>query len=509
MSLDHPLCLVTGASGYIGGRLVPELLAAGHSVRCLARTPEKLAGRPWIDQVETARADVNDPGLLAEAMRGVEVAYYLVHSIGGKDFVATDRHAARMFAEQARAAGVRRIVYLGGLTPRDIPEDELSPHLRSRAEVGRLLLDSGVPTAVLRAAVVIGSGSASFEMLRQLTERLPAMVTPRWVRTRVQPIAVRDVLRLLVACASLPPDVNRTFDIGGPDVVTYEHMMRCYAQQAGLRRRRIVPVPVLTPRLSGLWVGLVTPIPGRLARPLAESLRYEVVVREHDIERYAPDPPGGPLGFETALHLALRASREAEENVPEDGASPSDPLSADPDWAGGSYYADRRERLVAASQEAVWKAVAAIGGEHGMYSAPLAWAARGWIDLLLGGPGVRGGRRGPGPLNVGDRLDFWRVEEIARPRLLRLRAEMRLPGRAWLELAVDPAPGDRALYRQRAVFRPRGLSGHLYWWAVSPFHAVVFRGMVRNIAATAETQERAARAAAGRPGGAEPTADAA
>ncbi|WP_052847386.1 SDR family oxidoreductase [Streptomyces avicenniae] len=507
MSLDHPLCLVTGASGYIGGRLVPELLAAGYPVRCLARTPGKLAGRPWIDRVETAQADVTDPDGLADALRGVEVAYYLVHSIGGgKDFEETDRRAATTFGEQARAAGVRRIVYLGGLTPQGVPAEELSPHLRSRAEVGRLLLASGVPTAVLRAAVVIGSGSASFEMLRQLTERLPAMVTPRWVRTRVQPIAVRDVLRLLVACATLPPDVNRTFDIGGPDVVTYEQMMRCYAEQAGLRRRLIVPVPVLTPRLSGLWVGLVTPVPGKLARPLAESLRHEVVVREQDIERYAPQPPGGSLGFDAALHLALRPSREAEATVP--GGAASDPQDADPRWSGGSHYQDRRHRCVNASQDAVWRVVAAIGGEHGMYSAPLAWAARGWIDMLLGGPGVRGGRRGAGPLRVGDRLDFWRVEEIAPPRLLRLRAEMRLPGRAWLELAVEPAPGDRALYRQRAVFRPRGTAGHLYWWAVSPFHAVVFRGMVRNIAATAEAQERAARAAAARARDAEPTTDA-
>ncbi|WP_143650396.1 NAD(P)H-binding protein, partial [Streptomyces tricolor] len=310
-------CLVTGATGYIGGRLLPELLAAGHRVRCLARSPGKLRDHPWAGAVEEVRGDVTDAAAVAEAMRDIDVAYYLVHTLGsGKDFEETDRRAARVFGQRAEAAGVRRIVYLGGLTPPGVPEERLSPHLRSRAEVGRILLASGVPTAVLRAAVIIGSGSASFEMLRYLTERLPVMVTPSWVRTRIQPIAVRDVLRLLVGGAGLPDGVNRTFDIGGPDVLTYRDMMVRYARVAGLPRRLIVPVPVLTPGLSSHWVGLVTPVPASLARPLTESLRHEVVCREHDIDRYVPAPPGHPLGFDEAVRLALRQVRARVAGLP-------------------------------------------------------------------------------------------------------------------------------------------------------------------------------------------------
>ncbi|WP_432137784.1 MULTISPECIES: SDR family oxidoreductase [unclassified Streptomyces] len=492
-------CLVTGASGYIGGRLVPELLAAGYRVRCLARTPGKLRDHPWADRVDIVRGDVTDAAAMARAMDGVDVAYYLVHALGsGRDFEDTDRRAARTFGEQARRAGVRRIVYLGGLTPADVPEERLSPHLRSRAEVGRVLLDSGVPTAVLRAAVIIGSGSASFEMLRYLTERLPVMVTPRWVHTRIQPIAVRDVLRVLVGCAGLPSDVNRAFDIGGPEVMTYRQMMVRYAAVAGLPRRVILPIPVLTPGLSSHWVGLVTPVPASIARPLTESLRHEVVCRNQDIERYVPNPPGHPIGFDRAVALALRRVREAQVSTHWSSASlpgaPSDPLPTDPDWAGGSLYTDVREREAPVRPDALWRVIEGIGGENGWYSFPLAWAVRGWLDRLVGGVGLRRGRRDARRLRVGDSLDFWRVEEIERGRLLRLRAEMRLPGLAWLEMRVDDGPGG-VRYRQRALFHPHGLLGHLYWWGVSPFHAVVFGGMARNIVrAASRTQERPAPA---------------
>ncbi|WNI14576.1 SDR family oxidoreductase [Actinacidiphila sp. ITFR-21] len=496
-----PLCLVTGATGYIGGRLVPELLAAGHRVRCAARSPGKLRDHPWAAEVETVRADALDADSTARAMRGVDVAYYLVHGLGGgSNFERTDREAARVFAAQARAAGVRRIVYLGGLTPAAVPAERLSPHLRSRTEVGRVLLDSGVPTAVLRAAVIIGSGSASFEMLRYLTERLPVMVTPGWVRTRVQPVAVRDVLRYLVGSARLPAEVSRTFDIGGPDVVTYRDMMRRYAAVAGLNRRLIVPVPILTPALSSHWVGLVTPVPASIARPLAESLRHEVVCAEHDIARYVPDPPGAPVGLDRALTLALHRVRDAQVATRWSSASvpgvPSDPLPTDPDWAGGSLYCDVRELHVRVRPQALWQVVEGVGGEHGWYSFPLAWAVRGRLDRLVGGVGLRRGRRDARHLRVGDSLDFWRVEEIRPGRLLRLRAEMRLPGLAWLEMAVEPGdvPG-RAYYRQRALFHPRGLLGHAYWWGVSPFHAVVFGGMARNIAAAAVRRDLSAQPA--------------
>ncbi|MFJ9855738.1 SDR family oxidoreductase [Streptomyces sp. NPDC101150] len=492
-------CLVTGATGYIGGRLVPELLDAGYRVRCLARSPEKLRDHPWAGRAEVVRGDVTDAATVRPAMDGIDVAYYLVHALGaGSRFEETDRRAARIFGEQARAAGVRRIVYLGGLTPADVPEGELSPHLRSRAEVGHILLASGVPATVLRAAVIIGSGSASFEMLRYLTERLPVMVTPSWVRTRIQPIAVRDVLRYLVGAARMPDEVSRAFDIGGPDVVTYLDMMRHYAALSGLPRRLIVPVPVLTPRLSSYWVGLVTPVPQAIARPLTESLRYEVVCREHDIARYVPDRPGRPVPFPSALSLALQRVREAKVTTRWSSAAvpgaPSDPLPTDPDWAGGSLYTDRRELAVDASPDALWRVIEAIGGDNGWYSFPLAWAVRGWLDRLIGGVGLRRGRRDADRLRVGDSLDFWRVEEIEPGRLLRLRAEMRLPGLAWLEMRVEHGASGGARYRQRALFHPHGLLGHAYWWSVSPFHTVVFGGMARNIAQAATGARTGGRA---------------
>ncbi len=385
-------CLVTGVTGYIGGRLVPELLAAGHRVRCLARSPDRLRDQPWAGDVDVAAADVTRADSVAEAMRDIDVAYYLVHALGsGGDFEKTDRRAARIFGERARAAGVRRIVYLGGLTPVGVPERELSPHLRSRSEVGRILLDSGVPTTVLRAAVIIGSGSASFEMLRYLTERLPVMVTPRWVRTRIQPIAVRDVLRLLAGSAWMPADVNRAFDIGGPDVLTYRDMMIGYAEVAGLPHRVVLPVPVLTPRLSSLWVGLVTPVPTSIARPLTESLRHEVVCHENDIARYVPAPTGHPIGFDEAVRLALQRVRDAKVTTRWSSASlpgaPSDPLPTDPDWAGGSLYTDRRELTVDASPEALWRVIEASAGttagtpsrSPGRYGAGSTGWSAGWV----------------------------------------------------------------------------------------------------------------------------------
>lgn len=489
---DAPLCLVTGATGYIGGRLIPALLDEGYRVRAAVRDPSRIRDQPWADRVEAVRADVTDPASLPDAFTGVDVAYYLVHSLGSGDgFEEMDRGAAEAFGAAARRSGTKRLVYLGGLTP-DMDERELSPHLRSRTEVGRILRGSGVPTAELRAAVIIGSGSASFEMLRYLTERLPVMVTPRWVDNRVQPIAVRDVLRYLVRAARLPEDVNRTFDIGGPDVLTYREMMLRYAQVAELPRRRIFSVPVLSPTLSSHWVGVITPVPSSIARPLVESLRHEMVCREHDIARYIPDADAIP--FDEAVRLALTRVRNADVVTRWSSAAftgaPSDPLPSDPDWSGGSLYEDTRETEVKASPTALWDVVEGIGGENGWYSFPLAWAVRGWMDRLVGGVGLRRGRRDPHRLRVGDALDFWRVEEIQRGELLRLRAEMRLPGLAWLEIRVTGDGDDRAIYRQRALFYPHGLLGHAYWWAVSPFHATVFGGMVRNIKDTAERTPR-------------------
>ena len=496
---SSPLVLVTGATGYIGGRLVPQLLAAGFRVRVIARRPRNLADREWHDRVEIVAGDAADRDTLTGALTGVDVAYYLIHSLGtGEDFEALDRRHARNFAVAARSCRVGRIVYLGGLYPE---AEKLSPHLESRKEVGEILLASGVPTAVLRAAVIIGSGSASFEMLRYLTERLPVMITPRWVDTKIQPIAVSDVLRYLVGSAGMPPEVSRGFDIGGPDVLTYRQMMAAYARTAGLKPRRVAALPLFTPSLSSHWVGLVTPVPNSIARPLVESLINEVICKEHDIAAYVPDPDSGLTRFQPAVELALQRIRESGVTTSWSSAAtagaPSDPLPSDPDWAGGSLYIDERECLVDATPEELWSVIEGIGGGHGWYSWRLGWWARGLLDRLFGGPGLRRGRRDPDTISVGEALDWWRVEDIEDGHLLRLRAEMRLPGLAWLELIVDTDDGEptgRTLFRQRALFHPRGLAGHLYWKGISPFHGLVFGGMQRNIAHAAERPELARRA---------------
>ncbi|TRW43050.1 SDR family oxidoreductase [Georgenia yuyongxinii] len=487
-----PLALVTGATGYIGGRLVPELLAAGYRVRAMARRPERLEGREWRKDVEVVAADAGSAEELRAAMAGVDVAYYLIHALGtGAEFEQRDRATARTFAVAAREAGVGRIVYLGGLHP---ASGKLSPHLDSRREVGEILLASGVPTTVLQAAVIIGSGSASFEMMRYLTERLPAMVAPRWVENRIQPIAVRDVLRYLVGSAAMPPEVSRAFDIGGPEVLTYRQMMQRYAAVAGLRPRVIRAVPVLTPKLASLWVGLVTPVPSGIARPLVGSLIHEVVAKERDIAAYVPDPPEGLVGFDRSVELALAKVRDLDVRTSWASAAtagaPSDPLPEDPDWAGGSLQVDERSAVVDADAAALWSVIEGIGGAHGWYSWRLGWVARGVMDRLFGGPGLRRGRRDPHRLTVGDPLDWWRVEKIEPGRLLRLRAEMRLPGLAWLELAAEQDDAGQTVFRQRAIYHPRGLLGQAYWWAVWPFHGIVFGGMQRNIARAAEAAAR-------------------
>jgi uncharacterized protein YbjT (DUF2867 family) len=489
---DRPLILVTGATGYIGGRLVPDLLAAGFRVRVMTRRPRQLSDREWYDQVEVVQGDAADTDTLTEALRGVDVAYYLIHSLGtGAGFELLDRTHAQNFGTAARACDVSRIVYLGGLYPE---AEKLSPHLESRKEVGEILLASGVPTTVLRAAVIIGSGSASFEMLRYLTERLPVMVTPRWVDTRIQPVSVGDVLRYLVGSAAMPRDVSRSFDIGGPEVLTYRQMMAAYAAIAGLKPRRIAALPLLTPSLSSHWVGLVTPVPNSIARPLVESLINEVVCKDHDIAAYVPDPSGGLTGFHRAVELALQRIHDRGVTTSWSSATtagaPSDPLPSDPEWAGGSLYIDERERVVAATAEKLWSVIEGIGGEHGWYSWRLGWWARGLFDRFLGGPGLRRGRRDPFELSVGEALDWWRVEDLDDMHLLRLRAEMRLPGLAWLELIVDTDDQGRTVFRQRALFHPKGLAGHIYWAVIRPFHGVVFGGMQRNIARAAERLPR-------------------
>lgn len=478
-------CLVTGATGYIGGRLIRELLSHGYRVRILARNPERLKDHPWIDRVEVVSGDAHDVAALDEALAGIDVAYYLLHALMSKDdFEQEEKDIAEKFGAAAKKANIQRIVYLGGI----IAQNELlSPHLQSRADTGSILQSSGVPTIELRAGIVIGSGSASFEMLRYLTERLPIMTTPRWVETKIQPIAVRDVLRYLVGAAAIDSSISGDYDIGGPEVFSYREMMMKYAEAAGLRRRIIIPVPVLTPKLSSGWVGLVTPVPITLARRLVESLKNEVVVRDDSIRKLIPDSKAGLTPFKKAVELALTRIKEANVETRWTNASvpgtPSDPLPTDPDWAGGTLYTDVRTLHSENSIETVWKRVEAIGGRNGYSTATWAWELRGLMDRFFGGVGLRRGRRDDNTLIEGEALDFWRVEAIKRPELLRLRAEMRMPGLAWLEFALEKdANGSGTVITQRALFAPKGLLGHAYWWAVWPMHGLVFPSMVKNMA---------------------------
>ncbi|MBG6217395.1 uncharacterized protein YbjT (DUF2867 family) [Arthrobacter sp. CAN_A6] len=487
MKNDGALILVTGATGYLGGRLVTKLVAEGHSVRVVVRSPQKLKDVPWADQVDLIEGDLQDRGTMHRACEGVETLYYLVHSMGsGKNFDVRESEIAVTVSEAAAEAGVSRIVYLGGLHPEGVT---LSTHMRSRTQVGRILLDSGTPTIAYQAGVVIGSGSASFEMIRHLSDVLPVMPAPRWVLNRIEPIAVRDVIHYLVGALDLPPDLNRTFDLGSREVLTYAEMMNQYAEAAGLPRRRILALPVLTPRLAGHWVNLVTPIPRAMAMPLIESLQHDAITAENDIDAYLPLPEGGPTGYRRAVDLALGKMRGGEVETSWAGASQldaaADPLPSDPQWAGHTVFTDLQTYSSSAPPEKLWSVVEGIGGENGWYSWPVGWAARGWMDKLAGGVGLRRGRRDARELLTGEALDFWRVEEIVRGERLRLRAEMKVPGRAWLEFSVDP-DGSGSAYRQRAVFFPQGLSGRLYWLAVLPFHGFIFKSMARNIAKTAE-----------------------
>jgi uncharacterized protein YbjT (DUF2867 family) len=481
---DKPaLCLVTGATGYIGGRLIRELLSHGYRVRILARHPERLSEHPWINQVEIASGDAHDSATLDNALTGTDVAYYLLHALMSKDdFESEERDLAQKFAVAAKSAKVSRIVYLGGI----IAETEsLSPHLRARTETGQILRASGVPTIELRAGVVIGSGSASFEMLRYLTERLPIMTVPKWVNNRIQPIAIRDVLRYLVGAAALDSKITGDFDIGGPEVFTYRDMMMQYAAAAGLRKRIIIPIPVLTPRLSSGWVGLVTPVPFTLAKRLVASLKNEVVARDASIRALIPDPASGLTSFQNAVKLALKRIKDANVETRWTDASvpgtPSDPLPTDPDWAGGTLYQDLRVIESTDPIDVVWARVESIGGDNGYSTATWAWRLRGLLDRLVGGVGLRRGRRDPNHLHEGEALDFWRVEAIDRPNLLRLRAEMKMPGLAWLEFRLEAIPTGTRL-TQRAIYAPKGLLGHLYWASVWPLHGIVFPSMAKHAA---------------------------
>ncbi|MFK4761471.1 SDR family oxidoreductase [Microbacterium sp. ZW T5_45] len=487
-----PVALILGATGYIGGRLTPRLQNAGYRVRVLARDAARAASFPWGPDCEVVEGSADDPDAVTAAMHDVDVVYYLIHSMtAGKGFEEADERAATVVADAAALAGARRIVYLGGLHPDRVT---LSPHLRSRVRVGEIFLASGVPTLVLQAGVVIGSGSASFEMIRHLTEVLPYMPAPKWVRNRIQPIAIRDVLHYLLGAARVDASINRAVDIGGPDVLRYGQMMNGYAVEAGLKQRAIAALPVLTPGLASHWVNLVTPVPRSIARPLVASLQNECVVKDRSVDEIIPPPEGGLTPYRRAVDLAIgRVNADTVETSWQDAevsGAPSDPLPSDPDWAGRTVFTDARSLRSAASVDRLWRVIVGIGGSNGWYSSPFLWAVRGWMDRLVGGVGLRRGRRSRTGARVGDAIDFWRVEAVEEPDaatggLLRLRAEMKVPGEAWLELrALPDAEGSR--YEQRAVFFPRGLAGRLYWLAVLPFHGAIFAGMAARITAAAE-----------------------
>jgi uncharacterized protein YbjT (DUF2867 family) len=483
-------CVVFGATGYLGARLVPELLSAGHEVRVMARTPAKLQDVPWRADVDVVEGDVTDSEQVRGALDGQQVLYYLVHSMLGSNFVDVDSRAASIVADAAAQAGLSRIVYVGGIIPE---AQQLSEHLASREEVGRLLHESGVPTVELRAAVIIGAGSASFEMLRYLTERLPLMVTPKWLRTRVQPIAVRDVLYYLTHAAELPADVSRAFDIGGPDTFTYTEMSRRYAVIAGLRKRVAIPVPVLSPRLSSHWVNLITPMPRSLASSLMDSLENDVVCGEHDIAAHIPDPDGGLMSYEDAIVFALARVGDGELKTrwsqPETEDGPSQPLPTDPDWAGGSVHEQLIERRVDTDAETLWHALESIGAKPAAPAAPP--VPHGWIGRLKGVAKI--GRLSAQNHRTGESPDSWLVEQIERPHV-RLRANVPLPGRLWLELSVHDDGDGGCLYRQRALFQPYGLPGEAFWIASASARKAVFGSIARDITANARGAAAAARA---------------
>lgn len=483
---DESPILVTGGTGYVGARLIPRLLEAGYKVRAVARSVDKLLSKPWATHpnIEIFPADVLDLETLAQTMKGCKVAYYLVHSMNPhtkKDFADLDKQAAHNMIEIADKVGLQRIIYLGGL---GFKETQLSSHLRSRNEVAEILKSGkNVKTTVLRAAMIIGSGSASFEILRYLVDRLPIMITPKWVFTPSQPIAIRNVLNYLIGCLEKEETSGQTFDIGGDEIMTYHQLMRIYAEEAKLPPRRIFPIPFFTPKLSSYWIHLVTPIPASLAQPLAEGLRNPAICENDHIKKIIPQEL---LSCREAFRLALERLKmqEVESHWTDAGSSlpPEWTYSGDPKWAGGTIYEDKRRIVLEASPEDVWKRVVRIGGETGWYYGDWLWKLRGVLDRFLGGVGLRRGRRHPSELRAGDALDFWRVVQVRENKGLILKAEMKVPGEAILEFRIIESGEGKTELQQIARFLPRGLEGIAYWFAVTPLHFFVFNGMLSGIA---------------------------
>jgi len=476
--------LVTGATGYIGGRLVPNLIDLGHRVRVLSRDPERLLGRSWEKNVEVVEGDVLKPETLTRALEGIDVAYYLIHSMDGKEgFHQRDLKAAQNFGAAAKSSGTERIIYLGGLGD---PDGNLSEHLKSRQETGRELARAGIPVTEFRAAIIVGSGSISFEMIRYLTERIPVMICPRWVFTRVQPIAINDVLAYLTASLDVPESSGKVIGIGGKDVITYGKMMTGYAKVRGLKRL-MIPVPVLTPRLSSHWVQWTTPIPASITRPLIEGLRNEVVVRDNLAKQLFPNIH--PMDYQAAVGKALTRLYTGEVETRWSDAlvsSQGDKISVVLKTQEGMIIEQRCE-LVDAPQGIVYRTYSRLGGEQGWLYLDWTWKLRGFIDRLFGGVGLRRGRRDPERIRVGDAIDFWRVEVVEPGAMLRLRAEMKVPGLAWLQFESQPFQNQQTKLVQTAYFAPKGLTGYLYWYALYPLHSLIFSGLIRKLKEQAET----------------------
>ncbi|MFP4657193.1 MAG: SDR family oxidoreductase [Desulfonatronovibrionaceae bacterium] len=480
---DKPV-LILGGTGYVGGRLIPLLLSRGINVRAAVRTPKKLACRPFASSpgLETVKCDVLDRDSLLKASTGCRAAYYLVHSMSGKDhsqFAKKDRKAAENMVHAADKATMSQLIYLGGLGDANA---ELSPHLKSRLEVGKVLGSGNTPLTFLRAAMILGAGSASFEILRHLADRLPIMITPRWVHTQCQPIAISTVLRYLADCLDHPLALGKNFDIGGPDILTYAKLFQLYAKVAGLHKRIIIPVPFLTPGLSSRWIHMVTPVPASMARPLAEGLSNTVVCRENEISKISPEPP---ISCREAISRAIGKNVENTDTCWSDAGLLETPEwlgCSDATYAGPKIMQSNHYAQFEAEPEDIWPVLTSLGGENGWLFAGILWKIRGFADRIIGGSGLHRGRRQPGELRIGDALDFWRVLEIVENKELTLIAEMKLPGEAILSFDPEKTGDKKTVLRQKSSFAPRGLAGIVYWYSLLPFHSWIFKGMLRKIA---------------------------
>jgi uncharacterized protein YbjT (DUF2867 family) len=476
--------LVTGATGYVGGRLVPLLLEQGYRVRAVARSLKKLQNRPWATHpnLELATMDIFEPDSVNAALKGCSAAFYLIHCMNPEhaDFHDADVKAVEIFTAALSNQGVGRVLYLGGLVDRSKP---LSKHLSSRAEMGDRLRQGTVPVTELRAAMIVGSGSASFEILRYLVDRLPVMITPKWVNSKTQPISIRNVLQYLMQCLQVPETAGQIYDIGGPDIFTYRELMDTYARVAGLKIHLVIPVPVFTPTLSSYWIHFITPLHASLARPLAEGLKNDTVCKDTRLRALIPQDL---LSCEATIRLALaRIKDQAVETHWSDAGFLPDPervYPGDPAWSGGTVYTDRRQIDMTASPAELWQPIVKIGGATGYYYGNFLWKIRGILDMLFGGVGLRRGRRDPQHLLPGDALDFWRVLEVDAPKRLELMAEMKLPGKAFLSFELVSQDNARTALIQTARFYPQGLLGSLYWYGIMPLHHFVFNGMLRGIA---------------------------